>query len=113
MNYTKLAWRNIWRNRKRTLITVSSVFFALFLAILMRGLQLGTYDSMVKNSVEYYSGYVQIHANGYQDDQILDNSFFVNDSLKSLILAQENVADLCLVFKVVPSLQPIKNRSLP
>lgn len=60
----------------------------------MRGLQLGTYDSMVKNSVEYYSGYVQIHANGYQDDQILDNSFFVNDSLKSLILAQENVADL-------------------
>ncbi|MGM0626227.1 MAG: ABC transporter permease [Bacteroidota bacterium] len=94
MNYTKLAWRNIWRNRRRTLITISSVFFALLLAILMRGLQLGTYDQMIKNSVEQYSGYVQIHQDGYQDEQILNNAFMPNDSLKEAVLAHENVKDL-------------------
>ncbi len=112
MNYTKLAWRNIWRNRKRTLITISSVFFALFLAILMRGLQLGTYDHMIKNSVEYFSGYVQIHANGYHDDPILDNSFFVNDSLKSVILEQDNVAGL-LPRLQAGSLIAAENKSKP
>ncbi|MDA3820682.1 MAG: FtsX-like permease family protein [Candidatus Delongbacteria bacterium] len=94
MNYTKLAWRNIWRNRRRTLITISSVFFALLLAILMRGLQLGTYDQMIKNSVEQYTGYVQIHQKGYQDDQVLNNAFMPNDSLKEAVLKHENVKAL-------------------
>jgi putative ABC transport system permease protein len=94
MNYTKLAWRNIWRNRRRTLITISSVFFALLLAILMRGLQLGTYDQMIKNSVEQYTGYVQIHQKGYQDDQVLNNAFMPNDSLKKTVLEHDNVKAL-------------------
>lgn len=94
MNYTKLAWRNIWRNRRRTLITISSVFFALLLAILMRGLQVGTYDHMIKNSVEQYTGYVQVHQKGYQDDEVLNNAFMPNDSLKEAVLTHKNVKAL-------------------
>jgi ABC-type lipoprotein release transport system permease subunit len=94
MELFKIAWRNIWRNKKRTFITVSSVFFALLLALIMRGLQIGTYGHMVKNSVEYYGGYVQIHKEGYQNNQILDNAFFPNDSIRNLITSTENVKDL-------------------
>jgi ABC-type lipoprotein release transport system permease subunit len=71
----KLAWRNLWRNRRRTLITAASVLFALFFALLMRAFQLGSYDLMVSNIVHAYSGYFQVHANGYWDDKVINNSF--------------------------------------
>lgn len=71
----KLAWRNLWRNKRRTLITAASVFFAVFLATSLRSLQKGVTTQMIENVVSFYSGYVQIHKDGYWDDQILDNSF--------------------------------------
>jgi putative ABC transport system permease protein len=77
----KLTWRNLWRNRRRTVITMASVTFAVVLAIVMKSLQRGVYDNLVKNVVSFYSGYIQVHKKGYQDEQILDNSFSINDSL--------------------------------
>ena len=51
----KLAWRNLWRNRRRTLIVVSSVIFSVLLASWMRSMQEGSYESMIDNVVKYYS----------------------------------------------------------
>jgi ABC-type lipoprotein release transport system permease subunit len=70
----KLAWRNIWRNKWRSGITVASIAFAVFFAVAMRSLQLGTYDRLIESVVNTYTGYVQIHQKGYWDDQILDNA---------------------------------------
>lgn len=55
-----LAWRNLWRNRKRTLITISSVLFALVLAILFMAMEKGTNERMIENLVKYNTGYIQI-----------------------------------------------------
>ena len=71
----QLAWRNLWRNRKRTLITAASVFFAVFFALLMRSFQLGAYDRMFKNIIESYTGYLQVQNIKYFDDPVLANSF--------------------------------------
>ena len=79
----KIAWRNIYRNKKRSLITITSVFAALFLIILMRALQFGFYDKLIETVVESYAGYVEIHADGFWDNQSLDNSMQVDQALIS------------------------------
>ncbi|MEQ9415134.1 MAG: FtsX-like permease family protein [Cyclobacteriaceae bacterium] len=73
--YTTLAWRNIWRNKRRSLITILSITFAVLLACVMRSMQLGSYDRMIENSVRFYTGYIQIHKDGYWKDKVIDNSF--------------------------------------
>ena len=91
METIKIAWRNLWRNKRRTLITSASVFFAIFLALLMRAFQLGSYDLMVYNIVHAYSGYFQVHSNGYWDDKIINNTFEYTPELVSQI---EEVPDI-------------------
>ena len=76
----KIAWRNVWRNKRRTLITVASIMFALFFAIIMRGFQKGSYDKMKENAVESYSGYIQVHKKGYWDDKTINNVFSLDQA---------------------------------
>ena len=90
----KIAWRNIYRNRKRSLITITSIFAALFLVILMRALQFGFYDNIIKTVVESYAGYVEVHADGYWDNQSLDNSMEVDQKLINDINSVEGVENI-------------------
>jgi len=84
----------MWRNRHRTFITMSAIFFAVILSILTSSLKTGIFDNLVKNLVGYFSGYVQVHQKGYWDEQILDNSFCASDSIKRKILATEGISSL-------------------
>lgn len=89
----KLAWRNLWRNKRRTLITVGAIFFSVLLAIIMSSFQKGTWDQIIGSVVEQYSGYGQIHQKGYWDEQMLNNSMELlpKDSLRSV---PENLREL-------------------
>lgn len=77
----QMAWRNIWRNRKRTIITAASIFFALFFAIIMRSFQLGTYGHMIHQTIEAYTGFLQVQSPDYFDEPGLDNSFEYSQDL--------------------------------
>ena len=90
----KIAWRNIYRNKKRTLITVTSIFAALFLIILMRALQFGFYDNIISTVVESYAGYVEVHAEVYWDNQSLDNAMEVDQKLIDDISSVEGVENI-------------------
>ena len=78
-----MAWRNLWRNRRRTMITIASIFFGVLIATLMSSMQEGSYSSMIKNVVRLYSGYIQIHDRDYWKNKVVNNSFAVSDSLDS------------------------------
>lgn len=93
--YLKLAWRNLWRNKKRTLIAASSVFFAVFLALAMRSMQKGSYDFMIDSSVRISTGYVQVHAKDYWDKRSLDKSMELDPEVTSEI---SKLPDVTLVI---------------
>ena len=86
-----LAWRNIWRNRRRTLITVASVVFAAFFALLLRSMQLGSYEQIVRTSVSSYTGYIQVHGDGYWESRSFERSFPWTNGLKDSVAKSENV----------------------
>jgi ABC-type lipoprotein release transport system permease subunit len=71
----QLAQKNMWRNRLRTLITATAVFFAVILSVLAESLKQGIFDNLVKNIVSFYTGYIQVHQKGYWEEKTLDNSF--------------------------------------
>lgn len=92
--YLKMAWLNIWRNKRRTLITTASVFFAVLLAIVMRSVTSGVYENMIHNIVSYSSGYLQIHQKGYWEEQSIDNSFEDNEQLMETLHRHPEVIHL-------------------
>jgi ABC-type lipoprotein release transport system permease subunit len=78
---------------------MASITFAVMLAISMQSFQKGIFDNLVKNVVQFYYGYMQIHSKGYWDEKVLDNSFEWNDSLSDKI---HHVAG---IQEVVPRLE--------
>jgi ABC-type lipoprotein release transport system permease subunit len=87
----KLGWRNIWRNKRRSIITILAVTFAVMLSIAMRGVQLGTYEVNIRHVVKLFSGYAQIQAEGYQDNPSLQRTFLLSDSIGTLLQNQPSV----------------------
>lgn len=61
-----LAWRNIWRNRRRTLITVFGMIFGVFLAVLMTGIGDSTYGQMINYAAKMGGGHVVVQHEDYQ-----------------------------------------------
>ncbi len=64
---TKMAWRNIWRNPRRTILTVCAITFASVLLVFMLSFQFGSYETMINTSVKISTGHLQIQAEKYQE----------------------------------------------
>ena len=62
----KMAWRNIWRNPRRTLLTMGAIAFSSLLLVFMLSFQFGSYETMINASVKIHTGHLQIQAKGYQ-----------------------------------------------
>jgi len=80
-----IAWRNLWRNKRRTLITVASIFFGVLISTVMSSMQEGSYSAMIDNIVKFYSGYIQVHNEKYWDNKTINNTFTPSDSLEGYI----------------------------
>ena len=63
--WLRIAWRNLWRNRGRTLITASGLAFGYLAAVVIVGLTDGVTAELVENGTRLLVGQVQVHADDY------------------------------------------------
>ncbi len=63
-----LAWRNLWRNPRRTLLSAGAVAFMVFILIFVVSMQYGSYDTMVNHGASVVHGHVQIQRTDYVDE---------------------------------------------
>ncbi len=88
-----LAWRNLWRNRRRSFITISSVLFAVLLAIIFYSMEQGSYERMIDSMVKYSTGYIQIQDVLYEDEPSIDNSLLFDEQILGLMQKLDDKID--------------------
>ena len=69
-----MAWRNLWRNRRRTWLTAGGVAFATLLVTMAMALQAGSYGSMIDNATSLFNGHAEISRVDYIDDSKLEQT---------------------------------------
>lgn len=76
MNITlRMAWRNLWRHKRRTWLTVGAMIFSNLLLVFLISLQFGSYRMMIDNTLKSYTGHMQIQHSAYNDSPKIRNSF--------------------------------------
>ena len=69
----RLAWRNLWRNHRRTLIMIAAIVIGAWSMIFMTALMRGMVDDMITDGISVLPGHVQIHHPDYRDDPTIAN----------------------------------------
>lgn len=87
----RLAWRNLWRNKERSLLMITAVAIAvcamLFMLAMTRGFMQGILDSGIHN----LPGHIQAHANRYLDDPSIDHRFTLTSASLQNVLTNANI----------------------
>ena len=81
----RLAWRSIWRNRRRTLITVLSIGFGLACTVFFIAIGEGVYAQLIDQVVRMQAGHITMENPGYRDAPAVDLWVKTPESLRSQI----------------------------
>jgi ABC-type lipoprotein release transport system permease subunit len=67
----RIGWRNVWRNRRRTAITVGALALGFVSSTIMIGLSQGIVAQMIENGTDLLTGQIQIHQEGFKPERSL------------------------------------------
>ena len=69
----KIAWRNIWRNPRRTVVILLAVVIGVWSMVFLGALMRGILEGMIHNGINTLTGHIQIHQSSYPDDPSVDH----------------------------------------
>jgi ABC-type lipoprotein release transport system permease subunit len=90
MLYFRLAWRNVWRHRRRTVIIVLAMGFGLALMMFYDGLVAGFNQAIYGNAIQVLGGNIQVHAEGFRAKAELNPLLPLADAEAVVEAAQAN-----------------------
>ena len=94
MLWIKMGWRNLWRNRRRSLIELTSIAGSIFLAVFMNNLAVGSYSQMVNDGVRMGSGHIGLYRSNYLELRKTEQTI----EAESLISTIEQVPAVAAVY---------------
>ncbi|MGI9233141.1 MAG: ABC transporter permease [Woeseiaceae bacterium] len=80
---TRLAWRYLWRNHRRTIIMLSAIAVGVWAMIFMTALSRGMVDQVIEDGVSSLPGHVQVHNPRFLDDPSVSNRILISDEALS------------------------------
>jgi putative ABC transport system permease protein len=86
-----LAWRNIWRNKKRSLIIISAIAVGLCCGLFASATMFGMWDSMINTTIDRDLGHFQIHAKSYEDEKLVTDTIPDFQNVIAVIKSYKNV----------------------
>ncbi|MBU2472196.1 MAG: ABC transporter permease, partial [Bacteroidetes bacterium] len=88
----KLAWRNIWRNKRRSLIVVTAVVIGLVSLIFTDSLSVGMIRQMLDNQIGSHISHIQIHKNGFNDNKIIQNCIPDYEKVETILQSDPSIS---------------------
>ena len=102
----RLAWRNLWRRKRRTWLTVGAMIFSNIILVFLISMQLGMYGMMIENTVRAQTGHLQVQTPDYKDElkmrQVVPNVSALAADLRQE-LGTDEVAARASAFALVSS----------
>lgn len=89
--FMMIGWRNMWRQKRRSLVVVFSMAIGIFAMILSVGFINGMTIQMVENTISTSLGHIAIHKKGYQDNMKLEYNFFPEQRYYDLMKKSDTV----------------------
>lgn len=80
-----LAWRNVWKNKRRTILTLLTIMVGCAMIIFFRSTQDGSYETMIEDSIAANTGHIQIHEKGYWENMSIDYAFIPSSAIMSYL----------------------------
>jgi ABC-type lipoprotein release transport system permease subunit len=81
----RLAWRNLWRHKRRTLVMLFALLLGVWSMIAMAALVRGSMEQHIRKEILNLTGHVQIHAPAYRDDPAVEHRFTVTPTLTATL----------------------------
>lgn len=90
----RIAWRNILRNKRRSLILIVSITIGVIAVVLTDAISIGMMQQMLTNQIGADVGYIQIHKKGYRTDPALKNSMSDTAPVRSVLASLRASCDI-------------------
>ena len=89
-----LAWRNIWRNKRRSLIIISAITIGLLCGLFASAIMFGMGESLVTSTIARDLGHIQIHSSKFEDEKLLTDTIPDPQKVVNEIKGQKNIAGI-------------------
>jgi ABC-type lipoprotein release transport system permease subunit len=90
-----LAWRNVWRNKRRTILTLCTIVVGCAMIILLNAFAKGGHDQMIEDATSLVMGHIHIHEKGYWENKTIDYAFEYDASIEKVLSSNKHVRAYC------------------